>query len=122
MVLNLPLGGQSKYLFVLNVLAIGHSPFKDLRPRERDVLAWFYFLNEENKEVPEEHRSKVTFHKDSREMVSKALGITMDNIYNVLVALKKYGLVEGTGDSTTFNTKYLNILGNINDILTFNFK
>ena len=122
MTVTIPKEGHPKYLFLIEAFAITSSPFKDLRFREKEVLAWLYFYNNENKNIPVEHRDKITFHRDTRQNIARNLGVSMDSLYNILMALKKYGLLEGNGDNMVFVSKYLKPFEGELQELTFKFK
>ena len=77
------------------------TPFCNLRPREKDVLALLYYYNNELASVPEEYRGTILFSADTKRKICEDLvseenpeGISVDNLYNIMMALKKNGLIK----------------------------
>jgi hypothetical protein len=105
--LTIEINGVLKHLLVLKIVGTVVEPFKQLRHRELEVLAWLHYYHLQNQAVPAEHRDKITFHKDTRDKIAEAMKISMDSLYNILMALKKFGLIEGSGDNMKFVEKYI---------------
>ena len=107
---------EQKFMWIVEILGSTIQPFKSLRPKEREVLAQLYYYNTIHQNVPEEYRSKVTFSKETKQLICDRLGITVDNLYNIMVVLRKKNLL--TKEPEGFNKK---VLITDTNTLTFNF-
>ena len=92
--------GKEKFRWLVEVLSGQVTPrlipFCNLRPREKDVLALLYYYNNEYSNIPIEYRSTILFGAETKKKIAEDLkGITLDNIYNIMMALKKNGFIEG---------------------------
>ena len=109
MKLDIPVTKETRFNWYIEILGC-ISPFRDLRPREREVLAELYRINFENSSTPEEPRNRIVFHKDSRKRIAEKLGITVQTVYTIMLSLREKGIL---GDDC-FTKKY--VLGNIDNI------
>lgn len=85
-----------KYIWVIKVMALTkNSPFAQLRQREIEVLAYLYMLYNRYQTLSEVDRLRLTFSKEAKKEIGTTLGITTDNLYNILVNLRKLEILEG---------------------------
>ena len=104
---------KAKFRWIIEVIS-GQAkprltPFCNLRPREKDVLALLYYYKNELKSVPEEYRNTILFSADTKKRICEDLkndefpdGISIDNLYNILMALKKHGLLQSNPEKLTY--------------------
>ena len=117
MKLQLPVSTEEKYRYIIDILGSSLKPFNTLRPREKDVLALLYYYNYKHRDVPEAYRDTITFSADTKKEIAHKLDdMSMDNLYNILLELRKKNLIVGDG----FKKRYLTPLENISSI-TFEF-
>lgn len=117
MKLQLPVTTEEKYRYIVEIIGSTLAPFNQLRPREKDVLALLYYYNFKHKDIPEEYRDTITFSSEVKKDIALKLdGMSMDNLYNILLVLRKKNLIIGE----TFNKTYLKAIENI-DSITFEF-
>jgi len=107
---------EEKYRWVVKILGSSLSPFNKLRPREQDVLGLLYYYNFKHKDVPEQYRDTITFSSDTKKEIASKLDISMDNLYNILLVLRDYGII----GKDEFVPKYIKPIENI-DSITFEF-
>lgn len=111
MLIKLPVEEEKKYVALLEILGSCVSPFNKIRPKEREVLAELYRINDKISNMPEEDKYKVLFHSDSKREIAEILNISIFNLGNIIGDLKKKGLVDDYGltkklpftDKVTFN-------------------
>lgn len=85
-----------KYIWVIKVLALTkNNQFAQLRQREVEVLAYLYMLYNSYQNLSEVDRFRLVFSKEAKKEIGTKLGITTDNLYNILVNLRKLGILEG---------------------------
>jgi hypothetical protein len=80
--------------------------------QEINVLSEFYTFNHTYKDIPENQRNILMFHSDNKKVIAEKLGVSMDNIYNIVLSLRKKGFIL----KGSLNPKYL-----IKDISNINF-
>jgi hypothetical protein len=95
--IKLPIPEEDRYKFILEVLSVFVSEFKQLRDREIELLAEFYKLNEKFKAVPLEDRYKLIFHSDNKKDIAEKMQVSMLNLNNLMKDLKKKGLLDELG-------------------------
>jgi len=99
MELTIPQEKHYKYLAILQVLASITKPlikpFNKLRKRELEVFAiLLYMYNEKYKSLEPEERNVLIFSYQTRVEITKILGdVSMDSIYNIMMNLRKQGLI-----------------------------
>lgn len=119
MELSIKVNKKAKFRWIVELLS-GQAepriiPFSNLRPREKDVLALLYYYNSEYSNIPIEYRSTILFGAETKKKIAEDLkGITLDNIYNIMMALKKQGFIVGKPE------KLMYLLPNT-DHITFKF-
>lgn len=113
MEIKIPTAKDKRFRWFIEILDC-IKPFRELRPREKDVLAELYRVNSENLTIPIEQRNKIVFHVDTRKQIAENIGISMDSVYNIMTALRKKGILTESG----FNDKF--IVGDT-DIISFRF-
>lgn len=117
MKLQLPVSIEEKYRYIVEILGSSLKPFNQLRPREKDVIGLLYYYNYKHKDIPEAYRDTITFGAEVKKKIAAKLdGMSMDNLYNILLELRKKDIIIGE----SFNQKYLKPIEDINSI-TFEF-
>lgn len=123
MEITLKLKEDKKYLEMIRILSNLKNPeikpFNQLRNREMEVYAvLLYLYNERYSTTPKEDRDALVFSYDSRQEIAERLGdISKDTIYNIMMDLRKKGLIDKKNLKSSF------ILPNNNFIkLNFNGK
>ena len=117
MKLQLPVSIEEKYRYIVEILGSSLKPFNQLRPRERDVIGLLYYYNYKHRDIPEAYRDTITFGADvKKEIAAKLDNMSMDNLYNILLELRKKDIIIGE----SFNQKYLKPIQDI-DSITFEF-
>jgi len=107
---------EQKFMWIVEVLGSVTTPFNLLRLKERQVLAQLYYHNTLHNDVPKEYRDKITFDKETKQLICDRLNITMENLYNIMVVLRKKKLLQK--EPVGFNPKF--IIEDTNN-LTLNF-
>lgn len=93
----------SKYIWALRVLSLMKSPYNELRPREIEVFAHLLSSYNQYSSIGKEEANSLVFSKRSKKEISSKLGITMDNLYNTLVSLRKLGLISDNKINNPFS-------------------
>jgi len=83
---------QDYFLKVLRLLD-KIQPFSNLRPKELELFANLLFLNDKYKDIPEQERNEIIFSKGRKEEITKIMNISMEVYYNLVMALRKNGLI-----------------------------
>lgn len=96
MVFTVKVKDEQKYYWLMEVLGC-MQPFKTLRHREKEVLAELLKVSVENKNLSKEQRGLIVFHHSTKERIAKKVGITIDNLYNVILSLRKKGILDDSG-------------------------
>lgn len=109
----IPVTRSTKFNWIVDTLSV-MSPFSELRPKEREVLAELLKLNNELKNIPDNQRNLLLFHADNKKIMAENIGISVDGFYNIIMSLKKKGIITTEG----IDKKYL--IPNIESI-TFKF-
>jgi hypothetical protein len=109
----IPVSRSTKFNWIVDIMAV-LTPFSELRPKEREVLAELYKLNDELKDIPEHQRALLLFHADNKKIMAENIGISVDGFYNIVMSLRKKGIITSEG----IEKKYL--LPNT-DSITFKF-
>lgn len=120
---KIPISKEEKYNWIIDIMSC-LKPFSELRPREREVLAEIYRLNEELSNIPDEQRSLLLAHSENKKKMAVRVGetgITVDSFYNIVMALKKKGMLEGERNEISIPKIYIDRLTKNNDSIKFNF-
>lgn len=88
--LKIPVSVENKYLLIINQLG-GISPFSLLRAKEKELLSWLYYYNNLYLQIPEDDRMILISSKKT--IISETMGISLDNYYNLFMALKKRNFI-----------------------------
>lgn len=96
MELNIPTTEESKYLVMVTFLSV-IKPFSELRKRELEVYAELIKHWQEFRSLTDKQRNKLIFNYDMRLAIATKYDTTVDNIYNIISALKKKGLIDEDG-------------------------
>jgi len=75
------------FVKVVNILALG-VPVKNLRPKERLLLAYLLFYNDKYRSLDVEERAKLLFNKSTRIDISVEMNIDQQTFYNLKSGLK----------------------------------
>lgn len=92
-----------KYIWALKVLSLMKPPYNELRPREIEVLAYLLASFNQYSSIGEEEANSLVFSKKNKKDISNKLGISMDNLYNTLVNLRKLGFITDNKLNNPFN-------------------
>lgn len=69
-------------------------PYRSLRPKELDVLAFLYYYNDKYKELEPEIRWKVIMEYGTKEEIKEKCGdMTTANFNNILTSFRKKGIM-----------------------------
>ena len=83
---------DDKFYFILKILSI-LKPFSELRKRELQIFAELLSVYNKYKNLPEKDKNKLTFDYEVRQEIADKYGISMDSVYNIMMALRKKGLI-----------------------------
>jgi hypothetical protein len=103
---------DDKFYYILKILSI-LKPFSELRKRELQVFAELLRVYNKYENLPEKDKNKLTFDYEVRQEIADKYGISMDSVYNIMMALRKKGLI---GDNYIVKSY---VIPNVNSI-TFN--
>ena len=115
--LRIPYKGNERFLWIIDILSCV-EPFKAMRPKEKQVLVELLVLTNELKSIPKEQRKLLIFHQDNKKRISDTLEMSIDNYYNLVLALRKKGILDEHG----IVDKYANVFLQPFDKITFNFE
>lgn len=104
---------KTKFRWIIEVISGQISPrlipFCNLRSREKDVLALLYYYNNELNNIPAEYKGTILFSADTKKKICEDLkdknnpeGLSMDNFYNIVMALKKQNLINTDTNTLTY--------------------
>jgi len=116
MEIAIPVTKESKHLWIMYLLS-SIQPFKTLRPKELEAVGKLLTLTDSLKDIPKEQRNLLIFHQDNKKRMAEEMGMTIDNYYNLILSLRKKGLVDEYGIVDKYSEKLLKI----KDTLTFKF-
>lgn len=94
--------GHERYLTIMKILGSISNPairpFNVLRHRELEVFAILvHMYNETYSDLSEEERFEKLFSYETRIEISTKLGhLSMDSVYNIMMNLRKHGLITKT--------------------------
>jgi hypothetical protein len=100
---------------MINVLSLV-DPISKLRPKERELLAYFLYYNDKYKSLDIEERAAMIFHKTTRIDIQEFMKIDSQTFYNLKSQLKIKGLVNSEYLSKVFINLYYKKDFNINFI------
>lgn len=109
MKLNIPVTEDNKYYSILRILKF-IKPFSELRNRELQVFAELLTVYNKYRNLPESDRNKLTFDYDVRVAIADKYDISIDGVYNIMMSLRKKGLIESKSIKAPYN------IGDINEI------
>jgi hypothetical protein len=107
---------EERFIKIIELMSCG-EPFKSLRPKEKEAIGRLLYLTYTLKDIPKEQRRLLIFHQDNKKKLAEDMDMTIDNYYNLILSLRKKGLVDNDG----IVEKYSNKLLTITDTLTFKF-
>lgn len=82
-----------QYIWITKVLGLFKAPFNQLRQREIEVYAYLNMVYNRYASLGDKEANTLTFNKGTKKEICDQLGITIENFYNILVTLRKHGLV-----------------------------
>lgn len=100
---------------LINVLSLV-DPINKLRPKERELLAYFLYYNDKYKSLDIEERATILFHKTTRIDIQELMGIDSQTFYNLKSQLKIKKLLNSEYLSKVFINLYHTDNFNINFI------
>lgn len=116
MVFTVKVNEDQKYYWLIEIISC-MQPFKSLRPREKEVLAAILKVSVETKNLPKEQQQLIVFHHLTKERIAKEVGISLDNLYNVILSLRKKNILNDSGIAD----KYYKVLTQETNEITFKF-
>jgi hypothetical protein len=116
MEIPIPVTQEDKFLWIVEILSC-IQPFKSLRPKEIEAVGRLLQLTYTLKDIPKEQRNLLIFHQDNKKKMAEDMGMTIDNYYNLILSLRKKGLVDEYGVVDKYADRFL-FIGNT---LTFKF-
>ena len=111
----IPVIKEKRFEWIINVLSC-LEPFKSLRPKEREVVARILKLSDELKSIPKEQRGLLIFHQDNKKRIAEEMEMTIDNYYNLILSLRKKGIVDEYGIVEKYSSYLLSDITSINFI------
>ena len=113
MELPIRINKDSKFKWIVEIMSC-MQPFKSLRPRERELIAKILKLSYDIKDVPKEQRKLLIFHQDNKKKMAEEMNMTMENFYNLILSLRKKGILDDYGVIDKYCTPFMQDLKNIN--------
>ena len=104
------------FVKMLEILSLV-KPIKNLRPKERLLLAYILYYNDKYKSLDIEDRAKLVFNKTTRIDISEAMGIDSQTFYNNKSQLKIKGILYDEYLTKNFIYLYYKNEFNLNFIL-----
>lgn len=104
------------FVKMLEILSLV-NPIKNLRPKERVLLAYILYYNDKYKALDIEDRAKLIFSKSTRMDISESMGIDSQTFYNNKSQLKIKGVLNDEYLSKSFISLYYKNNFNLNFIL-----
>lgn len=86
-------GELDRYIWTIKVIGLAKPPFTVLRQREIEVYAYLNMVYNKYSNLGEVEANSLTFSKKVKKEICDHFGITMENFYNILVNLRRYGLI-----------------------------
>lgn len=107
--MNIPIkvDKETKFKWIVEIMSC-MQPFKSLRPREKEAVARLLELTYELKTIPKEQRSLLIFHQDNKKRIAEAMGMTIENYYNLILALRKKEIVDEYGIVDKYCLPFMN--------------
>jgi len=87
-------GELERYIWTVKVLGLTGAPFSKLRQREVEVYAYLNMVYNRYINLGEEEANALTFNKNRKKEICEYFGITIENFYNILVTLRRHGLLK----------------------------
>ena len=115
--LNIKTKNKLDYFIKLVMILSLIEPIKNLRFKERLLLAYLLFYNDKYKELKVNDRRKLVFNKSTRIDISEGMIIDQQTFYNLKSELKKKKIIIDGYLSKTFISLYYKENLNFNYIL-----
>lgn len=93
MKLQVKVSDELDYFVKLITILSTVRPIKDLRPKERQLLAYLLFYNNKYKQLDVEERAVLVFSKETRLDICEATGMDQQTFYNNKSQLKIKGIL-----------------------------
>ena len=113
MEIPIKIDSDTKFTWIVKIMSC-LQPYESLRPKEREVVEKLLKLTYELKSLPKEQRDLLIFHQSNKKKVADELNITVDNYYNIVLSLRKKGLVDEHGIVDKYCIPFMRELNNIN--------
>lgn len=103
---------ETKFKWIVEIMSC-MQPFKSLRPREKEAVARLMELTYELKSIPKEQRGLLIFHQDNKKRIADAMGMTIENYYNLILSLRKKEIIDDYGILDKYCIPFMNDISSI---------
>lgn len=104
--INIPTDENKYFHQIIEILQV-FAPFNNLRKRQREVFAEILYHNHLLRDEKEDLRNRLLFDSETRKEISRKLGISKANLYNIYKELRQKNLLTKNGINTKFRYGFL---------------